>query len=201
MKCKKMLCLLLAVCIPSFLFSACSKKETPALSISGAEVTQGVYTYFLDKVVSKPTDYGLSLTAESQELMDKATEICKEYVAIKTTFKDLGLSLTVGEKAAVSTKVNEFWRIYSTYYTSIGVSKRTLTKIETGNAAKDKLFMFYYDTNGIKAVKEAEILAFFSKNYVAFQAINGYLNKTDEDGNTVDLTAKETAALKSRLNS
>ena len=201
MRLKKILCLLLAFCIPFFLFSACSAKNTPALNISGAEVSQDIYAYYLDKVVSKPANYGLGFAAAAQDLKDKATELCKEYVGVNTTLKGLGLKLSVGEKAAVSTKVNEYWHLYSKYYSAIGVSKQSLTKIESCNSAKDALLTYYYDNKGSKAIKEIDIMKYFNDNYVEFRAINGYLTKTDENNNTVDLTAEEKSALKSKLDS
>jgi len=200
MKLKKIFSILLALCLISALFSACTSSERPALSIAGAEITQGVYAYYLDKAMATPSDYGLDLSAGAADYKNKAIELCKEYVAVNTTFKELGLSLTVAEKTDLSTKVSGFWRIYSKYYTSTGVSKQTLTKIESSNSEKDKLFLYYYDTGGTKAVPESTIKAYFNANYFVFQAINGYLTKTDEDGNTVDLNAAEIKSLQTEFN-
>jgi len=200
MKLKKIFSILITLCVVSVSFSACSLNEQPALSIAGANISQGVYAYYLDKAVSKPADYGLALTAGAADYKNKAVDLCREYVAVNTTFKDLALSLSVSEKANLSTKVSDSWRIYSNYYISIGVTKQTLTKIETCNAEKNKLFLFYYDTGGTKAVQENIIKAYFNENYIGFKAINGYLTKTDENGNTVDLTAAEIKALKSKFN-
>lgn len=192
--------LLLILFLLPILLTSCSNSRNYAVNISGAKVTREVYTYYLDKVVSKPSAYELPVTAGESDFTKKADELCAEYVAVNSALKELKLTLSSSEKAKVSENVNNFWRIYAKHYLTIGVSKQTITKIETGKAAKDKLFLYNYDTSGSKAVKEEEIKAYFLNNYVAFKVINGYLTQTDEDGNTVPLTDKEAEALKSKFN-
>ncbi len=198
MKIKKILCILLAFCLVPLLPS-CSGGNAYALNIAGSELTQGVYAYFLDLVVSKPEVYGLASSVGEAELKAEAAELCKNYVAVNSTLKELNLLLADEEKAYISTNVNNLWRLYSEYYSAIGVTKQTLTKIETSNAAKECILLYYYDTSGTKAVSENDLRTYFSENYISFRAINGYLTKTAEDGSTVDFTPEEISALKSKL--
>lgn len=216
MNLKKILSVLSAFSLAFVFLSACSKSEKPALVIKGNEVTQDIYAYYLDKVISNPSDYGLDFTSGETNRKDEAKKLCKEYVAVTAKFMDLDLSLTVSDKAAVSAKVTDLWRIFSGYYTTRGIAKQTLTNIETFNAVKKSLFLYYFDSKGTTAVNkkngkaavnkdgktvadETDIKNYFYDNYVAYRSINGYLTKTDDDDNTVDLSTEEINALKRKF--
>lgn len=204
---KKNLRALVPFIIVTILLSACSKGEKPALTINGHKISQDIYAYYLDKVISNPSDYGLDFSSDESDRKNEAENLCKEYAAVNENFDKLGLSLTVSDKASVSAKVSDLWKVFSVYYTSRGITKQTLTNAETFNAVKGSLFRYYFDSEGTTAVNkdgkaavnknsktvadETDIKNYFYENYVAYRSINGYLTKTDEDGNTVDLTAGE----------
>ena len=204
---KKSLRALVPFIIVTILLSACSKGEKPALTINGHKISQDIYAYYLDKVISNPSDYGLDFSSDESDRKNEAENLCKEYAAVNENFDKLGLSLTVSDKASVSAKVSDLWKVFSVYYTSRGITKQTLTNTETFNAVKGSLFRYYFDSEGTTAVNkdgkaavnknsktvadETDIKNYFYENYVAYRSINGYLTKTDEDGNTVDLTAGE----------
>jgi hypothetical protein len=200
MKIKKLLCVVMALCLAVLSLSSCSRINTYAFNISGAKVPESVYAYFLDLTAAKPEEYGLVSSAGENELKEKSLELCKEYVAVNSLFKELGLTLFADQKESAASNVTGLWRLYSGHYTAIDVTKQTLNKIESSLASKDRLLMHYFDDK-TKAVSEDEIKTYFSQNYIAFRAINGYLTKTAEDGSTVDLTPEETAALKSKFES
>lgn len=180
---------------------ACTKSNDYALDVAGAKISQEVYAYYMDSVVLNPEKFGLSTTPDENAVKAKTEALCKDYVAINTLLNDLGIPIGDNEKAIVSTSVNGLWHLFSAHYESIGITKQTLTKIETSKAAKDTLLLYYYDEQGTKAVGEDEIKAYFSSNYISFRSINGYLTKIDESGNTVSLTVEEIQALTGKLQS
>lgn len=197
---KKIASLVLVICL-AVLPCACAKNRTYALDVAGAEISQEVYACFMDTVVLNPEKFGLSATPDEKAVKAKTEALCKDYVAVNTIINDLGIPLGDAEKAAVASTVIGLWKLFSTHYESLGITKQTLTKIETNKAAKDTLLLYYYDKDGSRAVGEDEIRAYFSENYISFRSINGYLTKTDESGNTVKLTDEEAQALMSKLQS
>lgn len=197
---KKTACLVLALCL-AVLSSACTNSNAHALDIAGAKISQEVYTCFMDTVVLNPEDFGLPATPGKNEVKAKTQALCEDYVAVNTIINDSGIPLDANEKAAVAATVINLWRLFSTHYESIGVTKQTLTKIETSKAAKNTLLLYYYDEDGPKAVGEDEIKSYFSENYISFRTINGYLTRTNESGITVELTPEEVLAMKTKLES
>lgn len=197
---KKIASLVLVICL-AVLPCACAKTPAYALDVAGAEISQEVYACFMDNVVLNPEKFGLSATPDEKAVKAKTEALCKEYVAVNTILNDLGAPLGDAEKAAVASAVIGLWNLFSTHYESLGITKQTLTKIETNKAAKDTLLLYYYDKDGSRAVGEDETRAYFNENYISFRSINGYLTKTDENGNTVKLTDEKAQALTSKLQS
>jgi hypothetical protein len=197
---KKFFCTLLAV-ILIISASACSRGSAPALNISGAEIPQDVYAYYLDSVISKPKEYSLPSSPDKKSVTEKAEELCKEYVAVNAMLSQLSLSLANSEKAATSVTVNGLWRLLAKHYEAIGVTKQVLNKLQTAKTARTTLLQYYFGENGVNEVGEEELKATLKQNYVSFRSINGYLTKTTEDGATVNLTDQEMQALKSKLSS
>ncbi|HZK39830.1 MAG TPA: hypothetical protein VFD23_06745 [Clostridia bacterium] len=197
---KKLACLVIAACL-ALLPCACTKNDTHALDIAGAKISQEVYACFMDSVLLNPENFGLPTKPEKTAVKAKTEALCKDYVAVNTIIKDLGIPLDDNEKTAVATTVINLWHLFSTHYESIGVTKQTLTKIETSKAAKDTLLLYYYGADGTEPVGEDETKSYFSENYISFRTINGYLTRTNENGVTEELTPEEAVAMKSKLQS
>ena len=105
--------------------------------------------------------------------------------------KKCGVTLSTANKATVSEKVNAYWGIYGEYYTSIGISKETLTKIFTADAYRNQLLVHFYGEGGEEEISTATMYAYFKMHYIVFQAINGYFTYMDDNGNTVVHTPNE----------
>lgn len=191
---KKAVCLLLALCLAVF-SGACAGKDDWALDIAGARISPEIYAYYLDAVIRAPGDYGLSPPAAENLARDKAAELCQNYVAANTLLSENGIELTAGKKAAVASRVSGLWNFYSGHYEAIGVTRQTVHKIETANAAKEALLLYFFDSETEKAATEDAIRAYYSETFLSFVSINGYLTKTMDDGATVKLSAEEAAAL------
>lgn len=172
---------MLAVLIMLSLCSCTAQKET-ILIISGAEINSEIFTYFLDKVIQRPTDYGLTDNPEKDDLKQAAINECKEYLAANTDFRNKGLSLSAADKVEISDNVNYFWVRFENHYDEIGVSKQTLTKIMTAQAYKDAIFTATYDRGMDNAAAEKELTDYFYSNYVSFRTVCAYF--TSADGST-----------------
>lgn len=176
---KKLLAAFLAV-LMLFSLASCKKDEkSHTLTIEGTDINAEIYTYFLDRVISRPQDYGLSEKASEKELRNTAIEDCKRYLSINTEFAKMELTLTAAEKVAVSQEVNNIWIRSGNHYNSIGVSKQTVTKICTAEKYADVIFTELYDKGTEDAAAEEKIKAYFYENYTAFNTVCVYFNSSD----------------------
>lgn len=176
---KKLFASLLAV-LMLVSFASCKKDEKVcALTIEGTEISEEIYTYFLDKVISRPQDYGLKENASQKELCNAAVDECKRYLYINTEFAEMELTLSAAEKVAVSQEVNNIWMRFENHYNSIGVSKQTVTKICTADKYEDVIFTELYDKGSDDTAAEEEIKSYFYENYTSFNTVCVYFNTAD----------------------
>ncbi len=196
---KKIISIVLAV-VSVFsitVFSGCDTFEKrSAVSLNGVEISDDVFTYFLDKAT-----VDLGLDADHRAIREQTLAHLSTYFKTNSLAHAHGIELTIGEKASVSQKVNDYWLVYDQYYTKIGITKETLTKIFTADAYRDKLVLAYYGTGGVKEIPVSRLYASFRTNYIIFQAITGYFTRTDEAGNTVRIPQNEIESLLLRFQS
>ncbi len=160
------------------------------MEINGVEISDDVFTYFLDKAV---VDLGVDVPLKS--LKEKATVYAETYFKINSLAHSQGVTLSIAEKTAVSEKVNAYWSIYGEYYSKIGVTKETLTKIFTADSFREALLVHYYGTGGEEEIPLTRLYAQFKTNYIVFQAITGYFTQTNINGQTVKISETEKEAL------
>ncbi len=175
---KKMVSAVLAVLI-LLLFTACGMSKKTVLVISGTEIDNEIFTYYLDKVIHRPSDYGLAENPEKKVVKQTAVDECKKYIAVNTSFRDKGLSLSAADKVEISDNVNYFWSRFENHYNEIGVSKQTLTKIMTADAYEDAIFTATYDRGIENAAAEKELTDYFYSNYVSFRTVCAYFTAPD----------------------
>lgn len=159
--------------------AGCTSKKTTALIISGTEIDSEIFVYYLDKVIQRPTDYGLEEESGKELFGQAAVDECKKYVAINTSFRDKGLSLSAADKVEISQNVNNFWIRFENHYKEIGVSKQTLTKIMTADAYGDAIFTATYDKGTDDTAAEKELTDYFYANYVSFRTVCAYFTTPD----------------------
>lgn len=190
---KRYLSLITALCclLSVFTFSGCSAlTEKKAMSINGVKISNDVFTYFLDCATVE-----LGASAPYNSLVEKAEELAQTYFKTNTLAHSCEISLSTAEKAGVSENVSAYWSLYGEYYTSIGVTRETLTKVFTADAYRDALLMHYYGEGGENEISLSRLYAEFRTNYIVFQAITGYFTHTDSNGQTVTVDQNESEAL------
>lgn len=178
-----------------FSFCACTAQKRTVLIIAGTEIDNEILTYYLDKVIHRPTDYGLTDNPVDSDLKAAAIVECKKYLAANTEFRDAGLSLSSAQKVEISQTVNDFWVRFENHYNKIGVSKQTLTKIFTSDTCKDAIFTATYDKGASDAVSEKKIQDYFYNNYISFRTVCAYF--TASDGTTPMTQAEKNELLAS----
>lgn len=170
---KKLFAVILSASI-IFSFCACTAENKTVLTISGTEIDNEIFTYYADKVIQRPTDYGLTDNPIDSDIKAAAINECKKYLAANTEFRDAGLSLSSAEKVEISQTVNDFWVRFENHYKEIGVSKQTLTKIFTSDSCGDAIFTETYDKGTDNAAAEKEIQDYFYNNYISFRTVCVY---------------------------
>lgn len=175
---KKILAALLAVFM-IFSLCSCGQSKKTVLTISGSEIDSEIFTYYLDKVISRPTDYGLTDNPDDKDVKAAVITECKKYLAANTEFRDAGLSLSSAEKVEISQTVNDFWVRFENHYKEIGVSKQTLNKIFTSDAYSDAIFNETYDKGTGNAAAEKKIQDYFYNNYISFRTVCAYFTAAD----------------------
>lgn len=193
MKFRKILSVLLAICclVSTLAFSGCSLSDKgTAMTINGVEISDDVFTYFLDKAV-----VDLGVDAPLKSLKEKATAYAETYFKTNSLAHSQGITLTIAEKKAVSERVSAYWGIYGEYYSNIGVTKETLTKIFTADSFREALLVHYYGTGGEEEIPLTRLYAQFKTHYIVFQAITGYFTQTNLNGETVKINETEKEAL------
>lgn len=191
---KRIISSLLVLILAVLSLTGCTMNKKEVLNIGGAEISSGTYAYFLNEAFMYPAGNGVS---EQEQALD----LCKEYVGVNSLFDNGGYRLSSATRKNISVEANALWRIYEQYYTEIGVNKQEFVRAAEYEAKKEELLKIYYGTDGIYPVSEADLKAYFEQNFVVFQSINGYLTKTDEHGNSVNMSEEEANALRNQFKS
>ena len=194
---KKAVAICLLVIMIMSLFSGCSE-ETVFLTIDGKSISKGLYTYYLDRVLTSPEEYGIE-ALDSKTASEAAIDCCKRYVASEKYLKEIGITLSTNNKQSVATDVETSWSLYQGYYNKLGVGKPDLTEALTYEYRLRQLVDYYYGPEGVEPVDEMELKETFVDLYVGFRSIAVPLTKENSLGETVPLTEKEQEALLNTL--
>lgn len=184
------LTLCLVTLLSLFTFSSCSGEKTAAITLNSKPISDDVAIYFIDKATTE-----LGFDARKSVLEEKTVELASTYFKTNSLAHAHKISLSLDERVAISEKVDGAWSIFGDYYSKIGVTRETLTKIFTADAYRDKLILTYYDKGGSEEISQNRLFANFKTNYVVFQAITGYFTTSDLEGNTVQLPQSEIETL------
>lgn len=175
-----------------------SDKQEAVITVSDAGIGADLYALYMTQIFRTPEKYGL-LDTKRDAAEKKAVELCAQYVAVNTAFRNAGLRLTPQYKTRIADNVSVKWSFYRKYYQSVGIRKQTLTQYETAEAKREMLITHKYGKGGEAAVSDIELDAYYGVNYVTFRSINGYLTQTGADGTTERLPVEEITAIENRF--
>jgi len=190
---KKTLSILLSFIIALGLFSSC-KKEEETVAVGKTTVCKGVYEYF---VIQAKKEKNLRSEDEINAL---AKDYSLRYVAVNTKFEELKMELTSVQKAEASQKTNDYWHLFGDYYSSQGISKNDVYKVQLSEQYLKAIIRSIYDKDGSSPIPEEAVKAYFSDHFVVFRAIIELLATTDENGNAVDLTDEQIESVTKQFN-
>ena len=176
-------------------FSGCAQEEESTfLTVDGRVLSKGLFTYYLDDVLSSPSEYGIE-AGDRKAATECAVECCKRYVASEKYMKEKDIVLSSGNKQAIATEVETKWSLYADYYRKLGVAKTDLTEAVTHEYRLRQMIDYYYGPEGLEPIDEMELKETFVDLYVGFRAIAVPLTKENSLGETVPLTEAEQETL------
>ncbi|MBR2152911.1 MAG: hypothetical protein IJ944_06505 [Clostridia bacterium] len=222
------ICALLLCMAMLFTMGACHKKGETVMTIGDVEISSGLYLSFLidafneftqhkdiseaigDTAVSSAKDY-FEYELEGKDaitwIKDKAKDLCSEYAAVKSFFKEYDLSLTNEEIEAIDSYADYYWENgYDEYYGGNGVSKESYRETLTFYTMKNVVFNYYYSKpneetgkGGIKEVPMSELLVKLEEDYLLVETLSISTEETDDKGATVSKTDAEISKDKAKL--
>lgn len=190
-----------AVCavIISTAFIIALRPEKPFLEVNGVQVSEGVYLYYLDKLMSDRENLSEAKGEELSELKDNAVSLSAKEAVCREIIKKTGLSSVYKRQAADETE--KLWSLFGAYYKKIGIDKSVLTEIMRFEQTKKQLVSMHYGKGAKNEVSEMDLKEAFVDMYVGFKAVEGSLMKDNDMGERVEISAAEKKALLSTFNS
>lgn len=195
---KKILSILLCAVLVCTAFAGCAQKKKTVMTVGAAEIDNEIFAYFFDEIYSKTQQEGGSLE-DTASMVDEAVAKCSGYVGTVTQYEQFMFEMSPKDKLQISTDTEEEWMFYGEYYSSVGISKQTVTKINTARVMRTALLEYYFGEGSEYAVSEEEIEFYFDQAYVEFKTLNGYLTTFDEEGNSIPLSEDELAAVRAEF--
>lgn len=180
--------------------AGCGKNADYTVNVSGARVPDGVYAYYLDKVMSYPGQYGVKDEAP-ENLNAAALLLCKKYTALQSLMAENSITLAHYLKSKAAQDTEKTWSLFGAYYEKIGVSKQDISKIMTYEAGREQLVEYYFGEGGKKPVSEDDLKQRFVELYVGFRGFECRLTKENAKGETIPMTEKEKQQTEKELRS
>ncbi|MGN1419273.1 MAG: hypothetical protein ACI4W6_08080 [Acutalibacteraceae bacterium] len=170
--------------------ASCSKTQTNCLEIDGKIISDGVFVYYLDRVLADKKTYGVKTDSE-EDCISAAVSLCAQKVACKNIMDEESLVFEQQYKSEKAQQTENLWSLYSDYYQSIGITKPDITEITENEQMKNQLLEYYYGKNGKKPVSDDDLKQKFVEMYIGFKAFEGTFTKVNAKGETVEMTASE----------
>lgn len=154
----------------------------------------------------------------SEWIKEQTLEKIKYFAAIEKLCEENGIVLSDEEKASINSDINSLWNddnyyaqyFYGTdtigeYYESIGVGRESLTQVYVNDDLSNKLFLHYFDADGVTPVSEDELNAYLKENYAAVKVLEldfvDYAGIELEDETDIQQVKDKAKAFADRLNS
>lgn len=186
---KKIVSFALALVLILLTFSGCGSDLNYAITVNGVGVTDGVYTYYMDYVLTHKDEFSLDADALEGDITDAVAGLIKKYVAVNSLWNDLGTNMSYNLRNNAAVEADERWDLFGKYYESIGVTKQDIYKIVKSETYKTALTDYYYgESSTVSPIKTSTLKAAFSKKYVGVKIIAASLMTVDALGGTVKLS-------------
>lgn len=200
--------LALALCLS---FAGCYDENNTWAAKQGDDTLPiGAYIYYLNSAYSE----AISKVASDEEVLkakiedkeaqdwikDKAVNYLNSYYFISNKFNELGLELTQDELDTAQSSTDSMWSYYKSSMESMGVAKESFhLAFSLYNTKYQRVMKALYGKDGEMEISDDELKTYFTDNYYSYEYFTASLTKTDDDGNSIDMTDDEKAEAKSKL--
>ncbi len=176
-----------------FSVTGCSGDTTWVFETEKGTVPAGVYiSYLQDAYTDAQNELGsteniwdqtIDDISVEQWIINRAIERTKQYIAVDVMFDELGLTLGTEGQNTIKNKADTYWEQYQTSCEENGISYSSVEKLAESDYKTQKVFEYYYETDGVEAVNEETIKEYFYDNYakVKYISISRYDLETGEE--------------------
>ncbi len=213
---KKVFTALLAAVLCLSLAGCYSENKTWSAKKGDDTLPIGAYIFYLNSAyseargkVSTETDVleGQIKYEKTGETLDgktwvenRALDYVRAYYYVNDKFDELGLEFTEEDKSDAQTNTDSMWSYYKTTMEDLGIAKESYHLAFTVyNAKYQRVMEAMYGEGGEFEVSQDELKDYFTENYYSYEYFYAPLTKTDDDGNSVNLSDEEKEEVKSRL--
>lgn len=223
MKTIKRVAVLLLACALMLTAVACHQPNETVMTIGDVAIPSGLYlamqmdsfsefttnvqsTLTSDQTMStieEALSYSYEDKSSDEWIKEQTLEAAKKYAAVLSLFNEFGLEITAEEEDNLAQWVDYYWsedyQNMQSYYEPNGISKQSFAELMRSGTRETKVFLHYYDKDGIEPVADADVLQGFKDNYALVDVLPISKTTTDSSGNSASLSDDELAAAKSKL--
>lgn len=191
---KRLACAAVSVAMAASMLTGCDNGRY-IMKYGDTDVNSGIYIY---NIVSEMLNqqYTLYYKGSSNGVMDEkvdgkemavyleenAMKKTKEYCAVTEKFKELGLELSDDDVKSAAASATNAYNAQKDMYEEMGISKESIKLMLKETKMKEKLFDYYYGSEGKEKPSDEDIEKYVNDNYLRFKSITiSKSTKTDED--------------------
>lgn len=223
MKTIKRAAVLLLSCALLLTAVACHQPNETVLTIGGVNIPSGLYLAMqMDSFSSFTTNVQSTLSSgqtmstiddalghsyedksSDEWIREKTLEAAKQYAAVLNLFNEFGLEITAEEEDNLAQWVDYYWsedyQNMKSYYEPNGISRESFAELMRNGTRQTKVFLHYYDKDGIEPVADADVLQGLRDNYVLADVLTANKTTSDSSGKSTPLSDEAVAAAKAKL--
>lgn len=196
------LCMSLGACYDEDLTWAAKKGDL--------ELPIGAYIYYLSisyneaaaqiGTDTKVLDGEVEGTPAEEWIVAKAQQYVNQFYWMDDEMQRLGLTLTEDDLNSATTTSSSYWAYYGATFESYGIAQSSFnTAYALYNAKYARVFEALYGAGGEREIPAEDIEAHFLDTYYNYEFYTVPMTTTDDEGNSVDMTDEEKAALTKEL--
>lgn len=180
-----------------------------SLTIDGYEIPSGLFVYYTlqcyneasSKISNDGTTPSVSDVKKAQIegldaadwIQDKATEYCRDFVAISKEFDAIGVELTAEQKDEAAEMAEYFYSL-DPRIAENGISLDTMKLMAENSFKEQNIFKYYYGFEGERGCSEDELKDYFDENFARVKFVS--ISLLDDEGN--ELPEDEKRALRKK---
>ena len=186
------------VALVVFSATACSNVGSWIVKTDSREISVGVYIayqqsaysnayYMTDDTTKSPIGQTVTVNSEKVDaqkwIKDQALESAEKLLTVLNLCDSAKISLTAEEQSAINESVDTAWDSNGTSYEKLGIAKTSLRELYQFSKLSEKHFESIYGASGTKAVSDADVKDYFTKNYSSIKYFSVSLK--DSSGNAL----------------